>query len=812
MDSIKEKVVFFQKVSFPFLCLDAHFRLVVLNHAAQSFLALKEKNCTGLPYSVLVKSSEHLLPNSSELETIMSTQEVKTVEGWEVVPYAEGESRGLMLIYVGNTKSQEKTHADLTGHGESKESKLNQFVAHIMGRSIKKDTTALEYVEEIKNFYESILSHMPGVVYWKNTASMYLGGNRLLAKYSGLNSRKDIYGKTDKDFEWGRQRYKLFRKDDLEVMKTKRQHVAEHIMPIFREDGRQLVFLSTKAPLIDEKNGNVIGILGIATDITDQKYAEEEARKAEKKAKKALEKAEQANRAKSNFLAVMSHELRTPLNAILGLAQILKNGKNVPAKKVHEYGETIQRSGKELLALISDVLEYSRAEAGQLRLEQELVDVTDLVNSVREKLADKAKNKGLSLLVNIDKCFPRNMIADGQRLRQILTNLTDNAIKYSREGTVEIAVQGRRHDDAQKVDVEFFVKDTGIGIPKDQQATIFDEFTQVSSDEAKQYARKHGGVGLGLSIVKRFVDQMGGKIDFESDSHKGTTFCCHFTFPLPVDDRKNLNMFKELSGTTVLFVDDNQSRREFWQRKLLSWGLRVVASNHSHAMQEMSNAYDRGHAFSIVINSCKSESEKLTTLTKQIMSEPRFSDVLHVAVFEERATLSEEALRECGYSIIVEDCHQPDNFAAPFMDAWRKHQAMLASEEEILLTGKRILLVEDNPLNQRVARLLLADLECEIDVADDGESAFKKLNENTYDLVLMDVGLPDISGLTVTEKFRESHPGSDLPIIALTAHALVEDKRRCFDAGMDDYAVKPLDADKLKATIRRWIKRKHVKK
>jgi CheY-like chemotaxis protein len=237
-----------------------------------------------------------------------------------------------------------------------------------------------------------------------------------------------------------------------------------------------------------------------------------------------------------------------------------------------------------------------------------------------------------------------------------------------------------------------------------------------------------------------------------------------------------------------------------------------VASTHARAMKEMSDSYDRGSAFPVVITSRKRESEKLRVLTQQMVSEPRFNDILHVAVFEGAASLPEAELRKCGYSILIQNCHQPSDFVDPFLEAWHKHQRVLAGGDEASLVGKHILLVEDNQLNQRVAKLLLADLKCEIDVADDGEGALKKLSENAYDLVLMDVGLPDINGLEVTEKFRHAHPDSGLPIIALTAHALVEDKQRCFDAGMDDYAVKPLDADKLKNTIRRWVKQKHVDK
>lgn len=690
---------------------------------------------------------------------------------------------------------------------------LSEVAQEIMGSTVEKNKTPVEYVKSIKNYYENIIACMPGNVFWIDKNSTHLGCNDNVLRMLGLKSREEYSGLTYEEMSkvggWSKGQAESFRNDDLSVMRSGEPMLNIEEPPIPDVNGKMVYFLSNRVPLRDEDQ-NVVGVVGISLDITARKEAEFALQKAKDDAEAAREKAEAASQAKSNFLAVMSHELRTPLNAILGLAQVLTEGVDVAPEQVRDYGETINRSGKELLTLISDVLEYSRAEAGQLRLEQELVDIPDLVQGVREKLANKAKHKGLSLVVNIDKKLPRNMITDGQRLRQILTNLADNAIKYSREGVVEIEVSGHSNSDRQKFDVEFFVKDTGIGIPADQQATIFDEFTQVTSDQAKQYARKHGGVGLGLSIVKRFVNEMSGRINFESEEGKGTAFHCQFTLALPADDKVNTAKFKTLSRMPVLFVDDNKQRRDKWQRKLLSWGFRSIATDHARAMQEMSDSYDRGRPFPIVITSRKQQSEKLCQLTQQMSNEGRFNDILHVAVFEGRATLSEDMLREYGYAILIQECHEPEQFVDPFLAAWDKHQEALAEEEEVSLDGRRILLVEDNQLNQRVAKLLLADLKCNIDVADEGETALKKLNENTYDLALMDVGLPDISGLEVTEKFREAHPDSQLPIIALTAHALVEDKQRCFDAGMDDYAVKPLDADKLKSTIRRWIKRGHA--
>jgi len=431
-------------------------------------------------------------------------------------------------------------------------------------------------------------------------------------------------------------------------------------------DGANIVYLTYKVPLYDKKNC-VVGVLGTSIDITKRKQAEEQL-------KVAVQKAEAANKAKSDFLAVMSHELRTPLNGIMGMSQVLKESE-VSKAIFSEYVDSILLSGNELLGLINDILDFTKADLGQLTLENETFDLHQMLDRIRSRFAEKASEHGLQFAIDCDASVPQWLIGDVRRVRQILTNFITNALKFTHHGYIRIKVSAHNGSKDAAV-VRFSVEDTGIGIPEDQLFHVFEKFKQARTGDSKQYARKYGGTGLGLAIVKQLVDMMDGKVSVTSKLGNGSVFVCELPLKTPI-------------------------------KKLI----------------------------------------RNKSSSKEIISQ---------------------------------------NF----------------------LQGKHILLVEDNLMNQKVAKLMLEGARCKVDVASSGEEALSKLF-NSYDLVLMDVSLPDISGLDVTSEYRRREKSSQhTPIIALTAHALAGDKELCINAGMDDYLVKPLIVEKLYDILKSWLKNK----
>ncbi len=521
----------------------------------------------------------------------------------------------------------------------------------------------LKKIEEFQNnlgsveILERVLSNLPGIVFWKNKDSMYMGCNQILAKLFNARSPKDIIGRTDFEFQWGKEEARRVIGDDQEVMLSKQPKLnIIEALPI--KNGSIMYVITNKVPLYD-KNGEVVGILGTATDITKQ-IETEKALQAEK------EKAEAANQAKSNFLATMSHELRTPLNGILGMAQILRSKKLDQEAK--EYALAIEQSGQNLLALVNDILDIAKLEAGKVAIEQEPFSLSKLLNEIEISMRLTISHKPIKFIFQCDEDVPSILMGDKRRMRQILVNLIGNAVKFTTKGRIKTTAHLKKKTEGLAW-IEIKVEDTGIGIPDNKLQTIFERFTQVES----QYNRRFDGAGLGLAITKSLLDMMNANITVKSKLDKGTTF--KLTIP-----------FKILTHT-------RQGRVQ---------GLRSGKAN-------------------------------------------------------------KEAL------------------------------------------NLNILLVEDNEINQRVADSMLRSFGCKVDIAATGGEATELYKKHQYDLVLMDLSLPDQDGIQITKKLLSLKKGSaPPPIVAVTAHVLQEDRQRCLDVGMNDVITKPLIKEELEAQLKHW--------
>ena len=532
-------------------------------------------------------------------------------------------------------------------------------VVGVLGNSLnvseqKKFTNVLkkksEAQEKILYYLSNFANNLPGSIYFKNVKGEYLWCNDFVIRMAGKKSITEIVGKTDYELCW-KNFGDDYRKHDLAVINSKEPRVSEETLIL--TDGSQVPLLTHKSPIFDEK-GKIIGIMGNSLDITDRK-------KLEITLKKAKENAEAADRAKTRFVANMSHDIRTPLAGMVGMSKIIEQ--EITSAKGKQATQHLTKSITILLDLLNGILEFSKFEQGELPIHEVTFNLRELIDEVVVLVAPSVQEKNINLIIKYDEKIPKPVMGDKTRIQRIVLNLVDNAIKFSNQGSIILAIALKKQS-PKEIIVKISVKDTGIGIAEDKQQVIFSKFGRLTP----AFAGIYKGYGLGLSTVKQFVAELNGEIDVKSKEGKGSTFTC--VIPL----KKSL-----LNGADAKIAD-------------------------YHASVE--------------------------------------------------ADLSRSPLQKY-----------------------------------------RVLLVEDNELAQWAAKHQLEQLCCQVELASDGKTALSLVKKNNYDMVFMDIGLPDKSGCDVTAEIRqwEQNKNKHTPIVALTAHVDKDNKQQCIQAGMEQVLTKPLD-------------------
>ena len=720
--------------------------------------------------SQIIRSREPLLLNRREQHQALESLGTPSLS-YLGVPILVG-SKAIGVISVQSIEEEGR-------FGEA-DSRLLGTIAANVGVAIQNARLFTE-VEHQRQYFEMLVEVSPAAIVVMDADERVTGWNPAAAALFGYDADEAI-GRTIDELVVPED----FRSESRDVTREALGQGRTHrITRRARKDGELLDVEMELVPL--RVDGDNVGFYAIYHDITELQRARQEA--------------EAATQAKSAFLATMSHEIRTPMNAVIGMTDLLLGTDLTPEQR--EFAEVVHTSGDALLHVIDDILDYSKIEAGKLDLERAPFSLRDCVEGALDIVAPRAWEKELELGCLIDEAAPAGIVGDEARLRQVLLNLLSNAVKFTERGEVVVVVVVEAEETgAGSYRLDLAVRDTGIGIPPDRMDRLFTSFSQVDASTTRRF----GGTGLGLAISKRLVELMGGTIEVESEQRKGSTF--RISLPVAAADVPARIPLEDglphLAGKRILVVDDNATNREIVTRHARSWGMEPVAVDGSAAALEL---IEQGERFDVAVLDMMMPEMDGLALAGEIRQRRGESELPLLLL----TSLGRLPQPQAG-GVFSAQLAKPLKASQLYNTLLQLLTGSTGGEEaiETMTVGKRarsalrILLAEDNAMNQKVALRLLEQLGYRADVATNGLEAIEALERQPYDVVLMDVQMPELDGLDATRRICERWPAETRPhIIAMTANALPEDREACFAAGMNDYVAKPIRAEELAAALRR---------
>ncbi len=664
-------------------------------------------------------------------------------------------------------------------------------------RDITDRRRAEEALAESERRTRTILeTAIEGVLLVDNDAAILIA-NPALGTILG-RPQEEIIGR--QIFDFVDEENQLIFLDQLE--KRRKGQSGAYEISLQRSDGVNVPCLFNASPFLDEK-GSKKGSFALVTDITARKLAEEEIRRAK-------EIAEEATKAKSDFLANMSHEIRTPMNAVIGMAHLALQTELTP--KQADYLTKIQRSAHSLLGIINDILDFSKIEAGKLEMESVDFSLDEVLDNVSTVVGVKVHEKELEFLMDTPLDVPLALVGDPLRLGQVLINLCNNAVKFTEQGEIVISTKLMEKQN-EWVMLQFSVRDTGVGLTQEQKGKLFQAFSQADMSTT----RKYGGTGLGLTISKRLVKMMGGEIWVESEAGKGSEFIFTAKFGLARKfSRRHLVPSVDLRGMRVLVVDDNASSREILQSLLETMSFEVtVAASAEEGIAELEKEAE-SNPYRLVVMDWKMPGMDGIKASALIKKHPSLTEKPKIIIAT--AYGREEVMQKCekvgvdgfllkpvGQSVLF------DSIMIAFGKEAQEREAVVRvsgrDEEELRkIRGALVLLAEDNEINQQVAEEILQQAGLVVRIANNGKEAVDMVRAGNFDVVLMDIQMPVMGGFEATEEIRRDERFKDLPIIAMTAHAMAGDREKSIEGGMDDHVTKPIDPDQLISALVKWIK------
>jgi two-component system sensor histidine kinase/response regulator len=674
-----------------------------------------------------------------------------------------------------------------------------------------RDATARKEAEKAlaieRDLLRALLDNTEDSIYFKDRDSRFIRICRELAKKCGLDDPQKAVGKTDFDFFAPEHAQPAF--DDEQAIIRTGQGLVGKVEKEVWADGKVAWGLTSKLPMRNAA-GEIFGTCGITKDITALKATEQQL-------SIARDAAEGATKAKSEFLANMSHEIRTPMNGVIGMTGLLLDTKLDDLQR--EFAETIRTSADTLLTVINDILDFSKIEAGKLHFEELDFPLVETVEGTLDMLAERAQRKNIELVSAIPPDVPSILVGDPGRLRQVLVNLIGNAIKFTERGEVVIRVFRETETDTH-VTLRFSVIDTGIGIPLEVQARLFQAFTQADSSTTRRY----GGTGLGLAISKQIVAMMKGQIGVESVPGKGATFWFTAQFlksvgPAPAT-KADYN--RDLFDLRVLVVDDNATNRQILRHQIVAWKMQKgSAAGGSEALKILRAAAAAGKAYDVALLDMQMPEMDGLTLAKAIKADPAINSTRLIILTSLGHVMTQKELKEIGIdAYLVKPVKQSrlfDCLVDVVGDTMADHvfvkaAAPIAPLPDMAPGRVRILLAEDNSVNQKVALAQFKKLGFSAEAVGNGLEAVQALDDIAYDIIFMDCQMPEMDGYEATQSIRKrEHEASTsgrlksrVHIIAMTANAMQGDREKCLAAGMDDYVSKPVREADLRAAMERW--------